>query len=222
MLRFLLASPMNLLAWIEGKPETPDTQKVRKALADLLPATATLAQVVLSSLLAHAPDEFTGHIAPSLGNLSAMVRYFAEFCRPLTKIKLMKLLFYADFRHFQLQQTPISGMVYAALPYGPALDQWRPLLSALEQQGDIAVTLKTIGNYQGEVVRATRPWSKASLQNTAVAVLEDVCRNLGPLSAAELKDVSHEEAAYQETPPNQPISYAHAAGLRDLETIRRR
>ena len=48
-----------------------------------------------------------------------LIGYFAKHTRNCGKTKLFKLLFYADFRHFQETGRPITGLFYSVWPKGP-------------------------------------------------------------------------------------------------------
>jgi hypothetical protein len=58
----------------------------------------------------------------------------------------MKLLFYADFLHFKLNEVSITGARYAHAPHGPVPDQFETWLTALV---DWKKKLFTLNNLSG-------------------------------------------------------------------------
>lgn len=118
-----MASSDNLRRWVATKAESPEAKRVEERLEDLLPfRPAVEIEQKLSELLRPSDAGFARVLTPSLKKLSATIRFFADRHQPLAKIKLMTLLFYADFRSQQLHGTPITAFRYVALPYGPAID----------------------------------------------------------------------------------------------------
>ena len=63
-------------------------------------------------------SELTGYKRFSIQKLWNMVIFFSDRIKHI-KVKLNKLLFYADFYHFKLYGSSISGTPYRAIQYGP-------------------------------------------------------------------------------------------------------
>ncbi|MGL5724439.1 type II TA system antitoxin MqsA family protein, partial [Cetobacterium sp.] len=60
----------------------------------------------------------TGNTDLNLKKIENMILYFLETCNNVYKTKLNKLMWYADFRNYQKNETSISGLVYTHRPFG--------------------------------------------------------------------------------------------------------
>ena len=106
-------------------PETRQRELLTRFREEGVSAQASLEALLGSS----SPSEFTGFIRPDAGKLVAAVLYF---CRNgISRTKLNKLLFYADFLHYKEFGVSITGAKYAHLPYGPCLDEYQHILAML-------------------------------------------------------------------------------------------
>ncbi|MDP2314881.1 MAG: Panacea domain-containing protein [Pseudomonadota bacterium] len=66
------------------------------------------------------------------------VLYLLRSCPGDTgKVKLVKLLYFADFGHYERHASPITGVDYVALPMGPVPDNFEELFGRLERDGFI-------------------------------------------------------------------------------------
>jgi len=141
-----------------------------------------------------------------------MILFFAGK-RGLSKISLMKHLWYADFLHFKTHSVSISGARYAALPYGPALEQWDLCLKAATETGSVSIEPVFIGDWEAEVVKAEADFDRNVFSPEELATLEEVAIRLSGFNAEALSKMSHNEDAWRLTPKNKIISYEYALSL---------
>lgn len=88
------------------------------------------------------PGEYTGFREPSLERLAKMMIYLvAQSREQLYKVKLMKLLFYADFLHYARQGVSISGFPYARLEMGPVPDNFQHVWAWIETAATVRTNL---------------------------------------------------------------------------------
>ena len=66
----------------------------------------------------------TGYVSLSLVKIKAVMLYFINKMDEIYVTKMNKLLFYTDFLSYKRQGYGMTGLEYAALPYGPVPDQW--------------------------------------------------------------------------------------------------
>ena len=159
------------------------------------------------------PDLENGFREFDFEKLAGMMIFFAAR-RQISKIALMKLLWYADFMHFKKHSVSISGARYASLPYGPALDDWPLCLQAATDAG--AVTIETLilsnGN-EADLICAETELDDHLFAEEEFATLQEVAKQFGKLTAKKLTDLSHKEDAWKLTPRGHIISYEHALSL---------
>ena len=72
------------------------------------------------------------------------LKYGAGEDGKITKTKLAKLVYLADFIWYYLNSTPMSGMTYRKLPRGPVADVYFRALDEMEEDG--AITREPKGN----------------------------------------------------------------------------
>jgi len=125
----------------------------------------------------------------------------------------MKLLFYADFKHFKDNGISISGVRYAHAYHGPVPDQFETWLAAItdwEQQ--IFSAELTSGDFVGEAFKsASVDLSIFSISElTAITVVKS---RFEKFNARQIRDFSHAERGYKETKDGEIISYKYAKDL---------
>lgn len=143
------------------------------------------------------PDEFSGYKVPRLDKLREMVVYFADQVRPW-KVKLNKLLFYADFLHFKQTSYSISGARYCAIPMGPVLDKYQTIFEYMGAQGDILIETKAFEHGIGEkfVAVEDRPFDSTLFSRDELATLSLIGNAFRKTRTEEIIDISHKEIGW--------------------------
>ncbi|MCR4427385.1 MAG: DUF4065 domain-containing protein [Firmicutes bacterium] len=131
----------------------------------------------------------------------------------MSKTALMKHLWYADFLHFKEHGVSISGARYAALPHGPALEGWFLCLQAAMETGAISVESKVIENWEADLVKAETAVDASVFTRDEMETMNEVASRLCGLSAEVLRNMSHNESAWKDTPKSRVIPYERAADL---------
>ncbi len=186
-------------------------QQIREAFPD---NSSRLEREVfrLEEAVGREADIFHGDRRFSFSKLANMGVYFAARAT-CYKVKFMKLLWFADFVAYKRLGRSISGLPYVALPMGPVPDEYRWLMSLLEEEGWVAVEPAF---EVGERIIAEREPSIEMFAEEENRVLQSVLQELGSLSTDEIVDLSHKEDAWQRTYPGERISYTFAKDLRAL------
>ncbi|WP_061214853.1 type II TA system antitoxin MqsA family protein [Syntrophomonas wolfei] len=149
-----------------------------------------------------------------INKLLNMTVYFTQ--SGLSKTALMKHLWLSDFSHFKAYGVSISGAVYAALPNGPALDNWLLFLQFAVNEEAIELEPIYYNDMEAEIVKANRSCQIDYFTSIELATIQKVARVLKGKTARQLSDLSHNEDAYKLTPKNRIISYEHAFSLQML------
>ena len=171
-----------------------------------------LKSVVMSryARLLHDP-EANGNKELSLETAVDMIRYFADSpeVNNLFRVKLMKLLWYADALSFKRRGHAISGLVYRALPMG-----------AVPIAYDSIVDFSTVHCEEVEMGEGTgfrflptdnKEYAFLSLEDREI--LDEVIRRFGKTSRKTIVEKMHREDAYINTAPNEIIQFRHAMTL---------
>ncbi len=154
---------------------------------------------------------YNGGVPLCLNKVVDVIRYFSNSDKVtnLYKVKLMKLMWYADFLAYKCRGTSITGLVYQALPMGAA-----PIGhdSIIDLQG---VVYEEIDMGGGTAYRFGKSENQnyLFLQEEDKKILDIVISKLGKMSKEEIVTFMHREKAYVETAPRDIIQYKYAESL---------
>jgi uncharacterized phage-associated protein len=110
----------------------------------------------------------------------------------LEKLKLVKLLFYADRAHLAKYGRPITGGMYSAMPHGPVASALYDDLKSWDcdvQHAPVRIS--------GKHVTARKQLDAESLSESDVEILTQIDREYGGLSALALRAMTHRLKAYK-------------------------
>ena len=211
----LAMEPHNLITLIEETPDALPEDKRERLLAELRAADAeaySFERLFEERFGQYAPDEFSGYRKLDLQKLFNVILFFSVGGQ--LKTKLNKLLFYADFKHFKEYSVSITGARYVHLQYGPVPDDYDYYFAELSRERWLDVEEEIFGNYTGfKCVARVEPKLEIFDQSER-DVLEQVLNHFRRFGSVEIKNFSHEEAAYASTSEGETISYLHAKDLR--------
>ena len=154
---------------------------------------------------------YHGNVKLSLDKVVDVIRYFASSRKvtSLYKVKLMKLMWYADALAFKKRGAAITGLVYQALPMG-----------AVPVGHDSIINLKCVpceeidmGETNAYHFYLNEEIDFPSLSKEEKDIIDIVIEKLGMMSKNEIIHFMHKEEAYVETPPREVISYKYAENL---------
>ena len=147
----------------------------------------------------------------SLDKVVDVIAFYAnsQFVNSLYKVKLMKLLWYADALSYKRTGHTITGLVYTKMPLG-----------ALPIAHDSIIDLKGIsyeeidfGEGTGYHFTKSEITTYSHLTEEEKTILDTVARKLGSLSKDALVSYMHKERAYTETAPRDIIQFKYAEDL---------
>ena len=195
----------NLLHLLEEKPELlPD--KKREDLVQFLKKDHHDAH----SLVFEAIEEFgsyprsklSGFTAFNFDKFTQVVKFFC-YKKEIVKTKLLKLLFYADFKHFKEYGVSITGSRYAKAIYGPVPDKYETLLASItEWDQEVTYREKLFGSQIGEVYISDAP-DYSVFSNEEITTLGIVEQNFKDFTGSSIHSFSQKEKGYK------AVSYTH-------------
>lgn len=156
-------------------------------------------------------EECCGGKRLNLNIVSEMIRYYAnsQLVTSLYKVKLMKMLWYADALSYKCRGYSMSGMVYKALPMGAvpvAYDSIIDLSSVHYEEVEI-------GEGTACLFMSTNNNDYSYLTSEDKRILDVVVKHFGGATKAEIVMAMHKEVAYRETAPFDVIQYKYAKEL---------
>ena len=142
-------------------------------------------------------------MALDIEKVESAISYYAEKIANLYKVKLMKMLWYADSLAYNQRGKTITGLVYRHNKMGALPDGHNQLL-----------TLERVNVKEEESINGTKYlFLKHSdvdyecLDRDELIILDKVITKFKNQNAQEIVDYMHEEIAYKETVPGEIISF---------------
>jgi len=159
--------------------------------------------------------------------LKAILRYFCTNTDPhlLGKTKLMKLLYFADFKHIKKYGRPITNDTYYHLEHGPIPSTILNLVNSTidEVDGSIlsdAIYIEQTPNSKIQRIKCYHPFQetdKKLFSESELEILCSVCKNFGNMGTKQIEEISHHESPWKETQETQKIDYSLASLDADCE-----
>ncbi|MHB8789969.1 MAG: type II TA system antitoxin MqsA family protein [Desulfobulbaceae bacterium] len=213
MLRMAM-EPHNLLQLIKETPQAFIPEKRERLLRLLEEAeaeTISINRLFEDRLGNYPPDEFSGYLKLNLAKLHNAILFFCKGGQ--LKTKLNKLLFYADFKHFKENAVSITGARYAHLQHGPVPDNYEFFFATLTHSGQIEVDEVQVFQYFGENFVSTVEPDLSMFEPSELKALAEVKELFNAFTASRIREFSHAERGYKETPNHSLISYSFADAL---------
>ncbi len=213
MLRMAM-EPHNLLNLIKETPLAFIPEKRDRLIQQLEAAESeavSINRIFEFRLGNYQPDEFSGYLKLNLAKLQNAILFLCKGGQ--LKTKLNKLLFYADFKHFKENAVSITGARYVHLPHGPVPNNYEFFFAAMIHSRQIEVDEVQIYQYFGENFVSTIEPDLSIFEPSELKVLAEVKELFKDYTATQIRDFSHQERGYQETPDHGLISYSFAENL---------
>jgi len=158
-------------------------------------------------------SDYNGRKLLDLEKLADVIGYFAHSVNHLYRIKLMKLLWYADVLHYKRHGKSMMGLVYKHMNYGAlplAYDEIVHLPTVILEEQIIYndISLKIIPKNELNL---------SIFSSEELSILQLVSEKFKYDYSKEIVDYMHKEKAYRLTEPYHIISYELAKDLNELE-----
>lgn len=147
----------------------------------------------------------------SLDIVIDVIRYFAASTdvTSLYKVKLMKLLWYADALSYKTRKETITGLVYQAYPMG-AVPVGHNSIINLKAVPCEEVDIGETNAYHFFIQKET---AFPFISDNDKKILNTVIKKIGRMTKKEIVAFMHNERAYTETAPWDNISFEHTDSL---------
>ncbi len=158
-----------------------------------------------------------------LDKLIASIAYFAsEKIEDLSKLKICKLLYYADKEHLIKYGRPIIGDTYYHLDNGPVPSKSLDIMNEVISRDKVYLKSGEMSNQDkfNEFLKVDKyPFSKhpvfqlrkkldfGCFSDSEIEVLQSILPKYGPLTPGELIERTHKEAPWCQSSPNSEIDY---------------
>ena len=158
-----------------------------------------------------------------LDKLIASIGYFASRkIQDLSKLKVCKLLYYADKEHLIQYGRPIIGDIYYHLDNGPVPSKSLDIMNEVISRDKVYLNSGEISNQEKftQFLKVHKqPLSRhptfqlkngldyGCFSESELEVLKSVLEKYGSLKAGQLIDRTHQEAPWRHSSPNSEIDY---------------
>lgn len=134
------------------------------------------------------------------------VLWLASQCPNCTKMKICKLLYFADKEHLLKYGRPIIGDTYYKLKDGPVPTKGLDILRGHSNLATAAL-LKEAVEIHGWSVKPKKEPDLSVFSKSDIKVLNQIKETLGAMSAYDLRDLSHKEHAYTASEMHEAIDF---------------
>ena len=153
-----------------------------------------------------------GYKILSIDVLECVISYFAKRVRNLYKVKLMKMLWYADALCYKRHGYAITGLVYqhcemGALPIGHR---------AIMDLNNVKVVSEDGFEYTKYHVLPNETLNLSVISAEELDILDQVIKQFKDVIAQDIVDYMHKEEAYNLTNYGEIIPFSLAKTIRDF------
>lgn len=157
-----------------------------------------------------------GYAIRSIEKMWALVQLLIAYSGTrLYKMQILKLAFYADFSHFRRHTVAITGWEYAAIDHGPVPNEYKAILNEGERRGYFSSSPDN--SDIGDLFNLPNGFSlldtESYFSKEELCTINEVSTRLRGKTASELREMTHREKAWIETPHAECISYEWAMEL---------
>ena len=145
--------------------------------------------------------------------------FFAENtdAKKLGVTKLMKLLFFADFHHFEEYGRPILGDTYYHLPEGPvptaSYELYKDTFKGKKETGlekFIQVVTDKVKDYEIQRIEPLQKLDEGVFSKSDLEILEKTAKKFYDTTGTTMSKVANDIPFIKETPQVYPIDYLEA------------
>ncbi|WP_313125961.1 type II TA system antitoxin MqsA family protein [Proteiniclasticum ruminis] len=154
-----------------------------------------------------------GYKLLDIEKVNDVMGYFAQNTNRLYKVKLMKLLWYADVLHYKRYGKAMIGLVYQYKTHGALPLAYNEIICLPSVKVQEEMCYEDIG-YK---ILPVEEIDLTKFTPVELDILQMLSHKFKDLRAKEIVDYMREEHAYKTTQPNQIISYDVAKELNELE-----
>ena len=154
------------------------------------------------------PNNFTGYKKTMATKIAGLVTYFIQHSKPdfNDKLKINKLLFFADFTHYKNYGASISGLSYRAIKYGPVPSNYDNIYAYLENEQLISSQfLKMSNGGAREVFVSEAAFDKNLFSEEEHETLSAITEKFANISTWDIVELSHKEKAWKELETNKAL-----------------
>jgi uncharacterized phage-associated protein len=125
----------------------------------------------------------------------------------LGRTKLMKLLYYVDFDHYEMHGKSVTGATYRKLPHGPVPQQAKKLIQDMVSKKLVQEVKVKRAEYAQHRLITKAKFDPSLFSGEEIQTLERVAREWEECTGTQIEAASHAEAPWAGTKPGKVIDY---------------
>jgi len=161
----------------------------------------------LADLLNVSFEEVEAGESPNYKKYRQMILAFLRLEKEITKTKLAKFLYFADFAWYYYNLKSMSGMQYRKLKYGPVADPYFRLIDEMLDSGEINIENRADGGMMISVTRSGAKTDLSELSKKEIKLIKDIDSKWKDKKTAEIVDFTHKQLPYLYAMDNEVVSY---------------
>ncbi|MDO8575304.1 MAG: DUF4065 domain-containing protein [bacterium] len=161
----------------------------------------------LSSILGVSFEEVESGESPNYDKYKQMILAFLRQGGIITKTKLAKFLYFADFGWFYSHLQSMSGMQYRKIKYGPVADSYFRIIDEMFDKGEIQIENREDG---AMLISQTRSGAKINLSlisKEEQKLIKNIEEKWKGKKTTEIVDFTHKQFPYLYAQENEIVSY---------------
>lgn len=123
--------------------------------------------------------------------------------KKITKTKLAKLVYLADFAWYYKHSTPMSGMSYRRIHQGPVADAYFRVIDELFETGAISIEQSGLAM----MIRANEPAPRSAINDDELELIKRICEIWQGKSTSEIVDFTHEQVPWKTVKAGDIVPY---------------
>ena len=216
LLRLCIEDPDNLIQLMDAHPEAlaePERERLITIIKEKKNQNNLLIQALVEQYCSYPPGINNGGKLFDFNKFSEVVKFFCRG-KGVFKSKLLKELFYTDFKHYKEYGTSITGACYKHLDFGPVPDYYETWLAAnIDWFNSLRSEERDFQTYTGEVLISDEEPDFSLFTQEEQETLFFVQNQFKDMTSRSIEDFSHQETGYIQTKDKQTIPYTFAKDL---------
>ncbi len=161
----------------------------------------------LSKLFGVSFDELEGGKLPDYTKYKQMILAFLRINKNVTKTKLAKLLYFADFVWFYKHLESMSGMQYRKIQYGPVADAYFRLIDEMFDAGEISIEQTESGAMLVKVTRGGAKEELSRISKDELQLMKRINEKWEGKRTEEIVKFTHQQLPFLFAEDNDIVSY---------------
>ncbi len=172
----------------------------------------------LSQILGVAINDIERGEVPNYEKYKQMILLYLRMNSYLTKTKLAKLLYFADFSWYYYHLKSMSGMEYRKIQYGPVADTYFRLIDEMRDGGEINIEIKDEGAMHISLTESGAKHTITAIEQQEADLMQKINIKWQDKRTAEIVSFTHKQLPFLLADDNEIVSY-NVFGQEDPDDI---